>query len=393
MIHSKLGASSMYRWQACPGSVKKCEGLPEIKSTYAQEGTDAHKLAEMALIQKKACSHWIGKKIGETLITEDISRDVAIYVAAVLNDWPLKKRDKINLQIEHRFNLDWFMPGKQLFGTNDANIAESFGLLIVHDLKFGKGVLVEVKNNSQGLYYALGALGQRDFAEIEIAITQPRISHPDGLTRRWRITQEQLLEWGESVLKSAVIATENPNAPLIAGHHCQFCPAKQNAVCEVFKEWSMVSVKAEFSAFDNQIPSINHLTNEQLADVIEKLDLAISFQKDCQNLALQRALSGEKIPGFKLVQKKSHRKWSDENQVAERFRKFGVKKSKIYKESIDSPTQIRKLFYQLWPKGDFEKFVGDLIVKPDLGLDLVRLSDNRKAVDPPISDDFDLLLS
>ncbi|MCH8328897.1 MAG: DUF2800 domain-containing protein, partial [Nanoarchaeota archaeon] len=48
-IHSKIGASSMYRWSNCPGSVKLSEGMTSESSIYAIEGTAAHEVVGLAL--------------------------------------------------------------------------------------------------------------------------------------------------------------------------------------------------------------------------------------------------------------------------------------------------------------------------------------------------------
>ena len=47
--HALLGPSSAHRWLSCTPSARLEEGLPDTSSSYATEGTLAHRLGELLL--------------------------------------------------------------------------------------------------------------------------------------------------------------------------------------------------------------------------------------------------------------------------------------------------------------------------------------------------------
>lgn len=394
--HSTRGASSMYRWKNCPGSVKRCRGLPDIKSVYAQEGTDAHELAARSLKTGKALSHWLGQTIGETKITEGIIRDLAVYTSEVLTSWPLEIRKIAPLFVEEKFDLDWFMPGFDLYGTNDASFGVPFQHLSIFDLKFGAGVYVDVFENDQCLYYALGALGLCDYETIKIVIVQPRFACVDGPVRSWEIPSKYVFDWAENVLKPAVLRTEEKNPRIEPGKHCLFCKAKSHLKCPEFAEYAMneqrQSMKNDFDeiilADSHPIAKPEDLTNDQLVEIISKLDLAISFQKDCLRIAYQRAMSGSKLRGYKLVNSISHRAWVSDQIVMKRLKDSGYDLKNFIKMNVLSPSQVYQVFKDSDKINDYDLLLGDLVLKPDKGLDLVPETDRRKAVDSPSLDQF-----
>jgi len=388
VLHSKLGASSMYRWAACPGSVAKCRDIESVTSIYAQEGTDAHKLGELALIEKKSPSHWIGKTIGKTKITSDIANHVASYVATIHLDWPLEDREHIRLDVEKKFNLDWLIPGAGLFGTNDACLCEPFGKLRLYDLKFGYGI-VEVVNNPQLLYYATGALGKDDYDEIEMIIVQPRASHPEGPIRRWTVTQEYVMDWVQKVLVPAIEATQQLDAPLIPGDHCTYCPAKEKMLCDTQKKHVFSIAKSDFSSVSNpKIAKPEDLTNEELNKSILKLKLVESTLKSWKEYALSRMKSGGVLPDFKLVETSPRRKWVDEDFVAKTC-ESAIGDDAYNPKQLKSPNQMETAFAQHGHKPHARKeMLGHLWKKPKGVLDIAPLSDKRQAVKAPISSDF-----
>jgi hypothetical protein len=105
---------------------------------------------------------------------------------------------------------------------------------MVTDLKYGAGVAVEVEENSQLLYYAVGLaeMYSWSFEKAILVIDQPRAYHSKGPYREWIVGKERVKKAHEE-LKHAVERCEKPNAPLYAGEHCQWCRAI--SICPEFK--------------------------------------------------------------------------------------------------------------------------------------------------------------
>ena len=219
MQHAKLSASGSSRWIACPGSVAAEEGLPDRTSKYAQEGIDAAEIADRAL----------KSDVQAMALCGDFHRAMAIqeyldYVRNIPGE----------ISSEVRVHYDHVAPGG--FGTCDAIVwdAERRDCHIV-DLKFGRGVHVDVEENSQLLLYAIGADAlygpERAVARWVLHIVQPRT----GNYGRWELSPDELAERAREMSVAARAALE-PDAPRIPGEvQCRFCLAAGN--CPALAAW------------------------------------------------------------------------------------------------------------------------------------------------------------
>ena len=222
MIHSKIGASSYYRWKACPASVRLSEGVPRSESVYAAEGTKAHDIASELLE-----AYFFNKKIKNSIFKDtppDMKPAVMMYVDYIKAEAKACNAKPEHILIENKFSLEEIHPA--LFGTSDATIYdEKNKILKVIDYKHGAGLAVDVKDNSQLLYYGLGALMALKVpcAKIQITIVQPRCDHPDGVIRSAEYTALELMDFAADLEEDA-IATEKPDALVKEGSHCRFCP-------------------------------------------------------------------------------------------------------------------------------------------------------------------------
>lgn len=351
MAHSKIGASSFYRWSACPGSVKLSEGMPNTPSEYAQEGTLAHSHAEYFLLNGK--------------FSKDISAEMKAAVKEY-TDFVTKTAQGRKLHIEHKFDLSSIHPG--MFGTADAVVYdEKLQKLWVIDLKYGQGIAVEANNNGQLKYYALGAMLSLGYPcnSIEIVIVQPRAFHAQGSIRSQELGFFDLLDFSDE-LKKAAVRTEEENAPLASGNHCRFCPAAH--VCPQLQSEAMQMASAEFSKDLNSSP-------EKLAEVLTKIPTLEAFIKNVKEFAHREAMEGRNPPGFKLVEGRTTQKWIDENEV-ENFLlvQHGLDYDSVYEKKIMSPSKIKKML-----KKEDRDIVDHLISKVKGSLSLVPVSDKRPA--------------
>jgi hypothetical protein len=326
--------------------VRLSEGIESPRSAYAEEGTKAHELAAL----------WLETGVVPECDEETLNA-IQVYVETVMNDFS----GVGEILVEHSFNLDQIHPGA--YGTADAVVYEPvLKLLRVYDYKHGQGILVEAENNSQLKYYGLGALLSSGYPceNIELVIVQPRATHVDGPVRRWRFAAFDLVEFAADLADFAA-KTSEPNAPLVSGDHCRFCPA--SAICPELSKKALAVAQTEFSPAFSYSP-------EKLSETLAKLDMLEGYAKSVRAFAYAEAEHGRCPPGWKLVDKRATRKWRDENEASKIFRTFlGMDAVEM---SVKSPAQIEKLL----PK-DQKKFVAEHSVYVSSGLTLVPDSDKR----------------
>lgn len=380
--HSSIGASTCHRWWNCPGSVALVATMPpQPPSPYAEEGTAAHELAERCLKTGWAPEKFLdGVMENGIKVTEEMCEAVQVYLDTIYQD-AIEMGISLNImenrgtyfQIEHKFHLKHI--DEHAYGTNDANLAEPFGLLRVYDYKHGSGVPIEVENNKQGLYYAIGAALQGDFNEVEIVIVQPNAPHRDGPVRRWRFPISELRSF-EAELGRRISDTRASDAPLIAGSHCKFCPAA--GCCPALQERALAVAQGDFNTKPETI------TPEQIKHILDNAELINNFVASVEVFAQSVLERGGTIPGYKLVKKKSNRKWVDESAV-----------ELVYPEAVEmvkkikSPAQLEKLIGGKKGKEEIEA----LCYKPDNGNVLAPESDPRPEVKASASTDFQTLES
>lgn len=322
--HSEIGASSMYRWSECPGSVRLSRGIKSKQSVYAEEGIEAHEIA----------ADWLNGRPAPADLDPEMYEAIKVYVDAIFYDWVTIGVKEATLLVEHKFDLSKVYPGA--FGTADAAIYDPINkILYVYDFKYGAGIPVEVKGNPQLKYYGLGALLSFDVpcVEVELVIAQPRCSHPDGPIRRWRFPSIELLDFASDLAEYAK-ATENPNAPLVPGDHCRFCPA--SGICSELHGKALTLAKEEFR---------NDLTYdpEKLSHVLDWIPTLEGWIKSVKDFAYGEAQHGRTPPRYKLVAKRANRKWKDEKAAINYVTQdLGLTES-AFSTSFKSPAQIEKM--------------------------------------------------
>lgn len=370
--HSILGASSSHRWLNCPGSIRLSAGMPKTSSKYADEGTAAHELAETCLRSGGAANSYLGKiiTVNETAyeVTHEMADAVQLYLDVLSADYKSAGFNPV-LAIEQRFHLDWLYDG--MFGTNDALVGQPFGLLRVYDFKYGAGVAVDVTDNTQLMYYALGAAHGETYDEVELVIVQPRAQHPDGPVRRQRMWVAELDRWADQVLLPGAEATEDPEAPTNAGEWCRFCPAM--AICPAQKEVAVRSAQFAFQDKPQAPPMAASLAPSELRQILDKASMIEAWLESCREharLLLEQGADPNEL-GYKLVAGRASRKWIDEAD-AEKF--LTTLDIDPFEHKLKSPAQAEKAL-----RGPAKKALEDM-VQTVRGVQLAPLSDKREAV-------------
>jgi hypothetical protein len=366
--HSKLGASSYYRWGksqgGCAGSVKMCVGLVSPESVHAALGTHAHGFAAQELEMD-----FFGKKPDAWIAADDDMREaVKVYTDFVKEEYRCANMHPgAKIFIEHRFDLSTIHPG--MFGTSDAIIYNA-GLkkLVVADYKHGAGIAVDVEDNAQLMYYGLGALLSTNLpcAIVELVIVQPRCDHPDGQVRRWTFQTTELLDFMADLADDAK-ATEDPNAELKPGGHCRFCPAAATK-CPAIKQKAQALAKLEFK------PELTY-DPDKLQQALVFLPALEAWIKQVREFAYGEAMHGRTPPGWKLVEKRATRKWKVAEDVIVAYMKDATKKdeSEFFEEpSLKSPAQMEKLCNKQIGEG-----LRELMESVSSGYNLVPESDKR----------------
>lgn len=369
--HSPLGGSGAYRWIQCPGSVSLSEGVIDPASDFAAEGTAAHSVAAQCLISGGDAWEKIGQKSHAGIqVSKDMADAVQVYLDAVRTRYgrsgPFAPEQFFHCPSLHK----WF------YGQIDLSV-ECGDTLDVWDYKHGAGIVVEVHDNPQLMYYAAGLLsltaGWSKYELVRMFIAQPRGWHGDGSIRERTISTTDLFLWLHDVLLPAMKRAET-STDTTSGDHCRFCPARQRACPQLLSDADEIE---EYLAMTKE-KGAPALTNEQVGrflDLGEVLKIAI---KAARETGFQRAQKGAVIPGWKLAQSRSNREWRDGAEDAAKS-EFG--KDAYTVPEMKSPAQIDNL-----PKG--EAFTRKYAFKPDAGLQLVKGTDTRAETGPAVKSMF-----
>jgi hypothetical protein len=366
--HAVLSASSSDRWLHCPPSARLCETYEDKGSNYAVEGTDAHSLCEFKL--RKALGQ-PAKDPTESLsfYNEEMEDCAAGYAAYVIEQVEAAKEtcpDPVVL-VEQRVDFSRWV--KQGFGTADCLIIAD-GTLQVLDFKYGLGVLVSAEENPQMKCYALGALELfddiYDIDDVTLHIYQPRRQN----VSEWRIPKADLLTWAEEVLKPAADLAWDGKGEFSCGDWCRFCKAKN--VCRARAEENLKLARHDF-----KLPP--KLTDAEIEVILSKVDELVSWASDIKEYALQQALSGKEWHGFKLVEGRSVRKYTDEASVAKAVSDAGFDP---YEKKLLGITAMQKML----GNRRFKELLAAYIEKPQGKPTLVPDSDKRPAINTAKND-------
>lgn len=396
-VHALLSASSSKQWLHCPPSVRLQENFPNESSVYAEEGTFAHEVCEYKV--RKYLKERVKRPQSEEYDTEEIEQITDVYAEFVISIIEQMKENGCEplAFVEERVDYSHIAPSG--FGTADMLIIgkdeQGRGILHVCDFKTGKGVFVDADHNSQMMLYALGGLAAYGFLyDVEIvrmSIIQPRLDNISTC----EMSVSELNAWAESIKPIAIMAFEGKGEQH-PGDWCRFCRAKP--VCKACADEALALCREDFldldaGAFgdtaeesdmtapyeaDTQTAVFKQpglIPISELAEILPTLNRISSWIDAVFAFVSSEAINhGVPIPGYKVVEGRSKRVFTDTKAVVDTAVQNGY--TDLYKQTLITLTEFEKMM----GKKKFNELLGEYVAKPPGKLALVPESDPREPV-------------
>lgn len=368
MDHAILSPSSSSRWTVCTRAPRLEAAFEDNESEAAKEGTFAHSIVEALLnnfkrngLTKLTLAEWKFFK------EDDLFNEAMLEYCEKFANYVLANYEEGDiLSIEQKLNLNnW---AEDSFGHSDANILQvKKKHLHVFDYKFGKGVPVFAKKNTQLMLYALGVIDMLEWLGYEIEkvtlhIYQPRIANNSEYT----LSVADLLYWGRKTLRPAAKLAFAGEGEFVAGKHCHFCKAAPR--CRALEEYN-----TELAKYDFDEPEL--LNPSEMVDIFERKKIFEVWLKSVSDYMLTEAVKGKKWPGYKLVEGRADRVYTSEANIIKTLEKLlGAKAVKIYKpQSLHGITELTKIL----GTENFNAYVGQYLRKPNGAPTLAPDEDER----------------
>lgn len=369
--HALLSASSAHRWLHCTGSPLLEKEFPDTTSVYAQKGTLAHELCELKLkkyttVMPKGAYTRAHNKIMKSELwqneMEGTSETYLEYVKSIMLACEIAPA----VLIEKRVDFSRYVP--EGFGTADCLILAGDTLHVI-DYKHGKGVVVDADYNPQMMLYALGAMDELSllyrFKSVHMVIVQPRVNNISEFT----MSADELRDWGETAVKPKAEAAMSGNGEFEAGDWCRFCRAKQQC-------------KTRYESNDSLYPQLSAqhdprlITLDDLGEYLRRGRDMAAWLEDMKEYALSESLAGADVPGWKAVEGRGSRAFTDTDEAVETLVKNGIDESVLYERRVLTLAQMEKAV----GKKAFGEIVGNLVVKNPGKPTLVEESDKRPKI-------------
>ncbi len=387
--HALLSASSAHRWLACTAAPHFEENFPDGTSTYAEEGTLAHSICELyarkkfTVMSTRKFNSELKKLQANPIYAEEMLRTAEAYVD-YLTEKAMTYPSAPHVAMEVKVDLTEYIP--EGFGTCDC-IMIGGDTLHITDYKHGKGVPVSAEGNPQMRLYALGALrlygaiyGDQ-IKRVSMGICQPRLSQEASEDV---LSTEELLAWGESIKPVAKEAFDGPGT-FCPGEHCRFCKGKAQCAAraasftgfEEFKDCIPLGASPAMQAdyITTGYRPTNVLTDAEIGDLLIRAEGLVQWYKDLQDYASSALLSGNEIPGWKLVEGRSNRAFTDVDAAVQKLIAAGYDEALIYDRKPKTLSELEKML----GKKTFAELLSECVTKPKGKPTLALASDRREA--------------
>lgn len=378
--HARLSASGAARWLACPPSVKLEENFPDTGSVYAAEGTLAHSVAELK-VRKYAVEPMSTrtynsrmKKLKENELWQPEMEGHTDAYLDYIKSIMLFYQTKPFVTVERRVDFSDVVPGG--FGTADCLILAGDTLHVI-DFKYGKGVPVNAEDNPQMKLYAYGAARAYamlyNFGHIKMTIFQPRLNNISEA----EIPAEELTRWAQEEVKPVALLADKGEGEFNPGPHCKFCRAK--AECKARAEACMALVPAAEDWQEKSqgtVKAAGLYTPEELAEYLKKGAMIKAWYEDITGHALTLCLNGIEVPGYKAVNGRSSREFTDLDAAFGVLMQNGIDEAVLYERRPLTLAQTEKVV----GAKTFKELVGGYVVSKPGKPTLVPASDKRQAI-------------
>lgn len=375
--HALLSPSSAHRWMTCTPSAQLEAQFPDTTSAAAAEGTLAHEICEikarqkffqkcdMGYMAKNVATRELNKLRKDPLFQDEMEGYTDDYISE-LDCQALSFTQRPHVALETKLDLSDWIPGG--FGTADC-IMIGGDKLLVADFKYGKGVKVSAENNPQMQIYALGAWKKFSLVyqvkRVVMVIIQPRLSVNPEI---WEENIEDLLKFGEEVKHQALAAAAGEGEYVPGEAQCRFCRARET--CRARADYN---IQMAFGPMGQMPPLI---TDEEVGEYLQRGADVAKWLKDLQDYALRTCLDGGEIPGYKAVEGRGSREWTDQDKAFAALEDAGVPAEIMYERKPLTLAALEKVV----GKKAFAEAVGDFIVKTPGKPALVPESDKRPAI-------------
>ena len=360
--HAFLSPSSAERWYHCPPSAWLCEQFPDLGSVFAAEGTEAHSLCEYLLSVYLGRSGLADPRSAMQYYTSEMEECCQGYVRYVIEIVENFRHRSIEpaVYVEQRVDLRRFIP--ESMGTSDCVVVGGDEIVIV-DYKYGMHPVPA--SSLQLRIYALGACEMfsalYDFSSVRMVVYQPRIGNVDTCS----MTVDELYAWASGELRERAEEAFQGKGLFAVGEWCRNCRARRQ--CRYLAEKQLEIAKFEFAD-----PPL--LTDGEISEVLSRVDGLIAWANGVREYALSAALSGRKLAGWKVVEGRSVRKFTDDDAVCARVTAAGFDP---YVKKMLGVTALEKLL----GRKDFKNLLSDLVVRQTGKPALAPESDKRPEMD------------
>ncbi len=380
--HALLSASSAKKWLHCTPSARLEDALPDEQSAYAAEGTLAHSFCELKLARQftdknmtdKAYKSRLNKLMKDPLYSREMDgfTDAYVdYITGIAYNLPSTPYVAVEKRVDYS---PWAPEG---FGTCDCVLICGTGMHVC-DFKYGKGKAVSSHGNPQLMLYALGAWNAfrmiYPIKAVTLHIIQPRIDN----TSAWEVPMEELLRWGEEMVKPQAAKAFKGEGECVQGKWCDDCFCRLSATCRARAEANMALMAEAENPPGTGAPLMRlppQLGNEEVGSLLKRAQFLKSWVNKLEAYAQGEILAGREVPGWKLVEGRSVRAIQDIDAAYEALHEAGYPEAALYRMQPLPLGELEKLLDK-----EHKKILEKYIVKPPGKPTLVPEDDKRPAI-------------